>query len=124
MEGIGVGGRILLSGFEANRMKGMTSITLAEGREKWRTVVNRIVNPQFPQNAGKFAISRRTFSFSRRALLHKISYLVCLLIGLFYNLILNYLVVWLINLLCSWIVMSPVIYLSGYFVITRTDPSR
>jgi hypothetical protein len=37
---------------------------------------------------------------------------------------LNYLVVWLASLLCSWIAMLPVIYLSGYIVINRIDPSR
>jgi hypothetical protein len=35
----------------------MNSITLAEDREKWQTVVNKIFSPHFPKR-GQFSISR------------------------------------------------------------------
>jgi hypothetical protein len=39
------------------------------------------MNRQYPNNTGKFSVSRQTATLSRKALLRKISCLVCLQIG-------------------------------------------
>jgi hypothetical protein len=54
--------------------EGVDWIHLAEDRDQWQTVVNTVMNFQVPQKAGNFLTSRVTVSFSRRTLLHGISY--------------------------------------------------
>jgi len=44
-------------------------IDLAEDRNRWRAVLNEVINPQIPQSAGKFLISSRPMSFSGNTLL-------------------------------------------------------
>jgi len=50
-------------------------IHVAEGRDQWRALVNRIMDFLFSQKAGKFLTLYVTVSFSRRTLLHGIIYL-------------------------------------------------
>jgi hypothetical protein len=46
-------------------------IDLAQDRDRWRTLLNTIVNLRVPYNAGKFSSSCTIGSFSRRAQLHE-----------------------------------------------------
>jgi hypothetical protein len=52
--------------------KGMDWIDLGQDRERWRTLVNAVMNLRVPQNAGNFLINREPVSFPR-TLLHRVS---------------------------------------------------
>jgi hypothetical protein len=55
---------------------GMDLIDLAKDRERWRALVDTVMNLRVPYNAGKFLRSCTIDGFSRRAQLHEVS-LVC-----------------------------------------------
>jgi hypothetical protein len=50
---------------------GMDWIDLARDRDKWRALVNTVMNLVVPQNAGKFSSGCTIGSFSRRVQLRK-----------------------------------------------------
>jgi hypothetical protein len=52
---------------------GIGWIGLAQDRNRWWALVNALMNPWVPYNAGKFLTSCRPVSFSRRTLLHGVS---------------------------------------------------
>jgi hypothetical protein len=54
---------------------------LAQDRGRWRALVNEEMNLRVPYNAGKFLSRCATGGLSRRAQLHGVSYLVCLLVS-------------------------------------------
>ena len=49
---------------------GMDWIDLGQHRDRWRALVNAVMNLRFPSNAEDFLTSREPVSFSRRTLLH------------------------------------------------------
>jgi hypothetical protein len=54
----------------------MDWIDLAQDREKWQVLVNRVMNIRVPQNAWNFLTSCGTIRFSRKARLHGVIYLL------------------------------------------------
>ena len=48
-------------------------IGLAQGRDRWRSLVSEVMNLRVPQNAENFLTSCKPVSFSRRTLHHGVS---------------------------------------------------
>jgi hypothetical protein len=69
----GVDGRIILKWILERLDGGMDWINLAEDRDRWRTVVNAVMDLRVPQNAVNFLSSSGRFSFSKRTLIHGVS---------------------------------------------------
>ena len=71
LEEPGVDGRIILKlNLKKWDVGGMDQIELAQDRDRWRGLVNAVMNLWVPNNAGNFLTSRELVSFSRRTLLH------------------------------------------------------
>ena len=51
-------------------------IDWANDRDRWRALVNTVMNLRIPQNAGSFLTSCEAVSFSSRTLFHGDSYLI------------------------------------------------
>jgi hypothetical protein len=69
----GVDGKIILRWVFRKWVGVMYWIDLAQDRDRWRALVNAVMNLRVPYNAGNFLISLEPISFSRRALLHGVS---------------------------------------------------
>jgi hypothetical protein len=54
-------------------MGGMDLIDLAEERDRWRVLVNDVMNLRVPSNAGNFLTGWKPVCFSRRTVLNGVS---------------------------------------------------
>jgi hypothetical protein len=52
----------------------MDSIDLAQNRDRWRALLNMVMNLRVPYNAGKFLSICKTGGFTRRAQFRAVSY--------------------------------------------------
>jgi hypothetical protein len=68
-----IDGRIILSCIVKVGCVGMDWIELAEDRDRWRALVNAVMNLWVPQNEGNFWTSCKPLSFSRRTLPQRVS---------------------------------------------------
>ena len=71
IEDPGVDGRIILRWIF--RKWDVWARTLAQDRDRWRVLINFVMNLRVPSNEGNFLISCEPVSFSRRTLLHGVS---------------------------------------------------
>lgn len=58
----------------------MDWFVLAEVRDKWRALVNEVMNLRLPQNAGKLSSVNKTGGLSSRDQLHRVSQSVCVVL--------------------------------------------
>jgi hypothetical protein len=57
--------------FRETQWDGIDWIDLAQNRNRWRALVNTVMNLRVPYNGGKFPSGCTIYSFSRRAQLHE-----------------------------------------------------
>jgi hypothetical protein len=76
LKDLSVDGNIILKWIFERLDGDMNWINLAQDRDRWRDLVNAVMNLRVPLNAGNFLSSSGRFSFSGRTLLHGVSIFV------------------------------------------------
>jgi hypothetical protein len=76
LEDPGVDGRIILKWIFEKWDGGVDWIDLTQDRDKWRAVVNAVMNLRVQENAGNFVTGCGPVSFSGRAVHHGVRWII------------------------------------------------